>query len=168
VHRALPDILRANTHVLSLRMAGLAPVERAIENVSTEIEALAEQDDSCQRLTAFSAGASKPRGKTLTSVPLSLVTPCSELTRDRAKRDCEERCSDHVECRDGSDRQIAPASSKDARAIGQKGFLSMLSLDQRQGRSAGDVEELPSTRTSRPERRRSPRSARATPAYDAI
>jgi hypothetical protein len=34
-------------------MAGLAPVERAIENVSTEIEALAEQDDSCQRLTAF-------------------------------------------------------------------------------------------------------------------
>jgi transposase len=58
LRRALPDILSANTDVLSPRMVSLIAdlaqdwrrLDERIENVSTEIEALAEQDDSCQRL----------------------------------------------------------------------------------------------------------------------
>jgi transposase len=58
LRRALPDILSANTDVLSPRMVSLIAdlaqdwrrLDARIESVSTEIEALAEQDDSCQRL----------------------------------------------------------------------------------------------------------------------
>jgi transposase len=58
LRRALPDILSANKDVLSPRMVNLIAdlaqdwrrLDARIENVSTEIEALAEQDDSCQRL----------------------------------------------------------------------------------------------------------------------
>jgi transposase len=58
LRRALPDILSANTDVLSPRIVSLIAdlaqdwrrLDARIESVSTEIEALAEQDDSCQRL----------------------------------------------------------------------------------------------------------------------
>src|SRR5215813_12081184 len=58
LRKALADILSSNTDVLSPRMMHLIAdlgqdwrrLEERIEKVSTEIEALAEQDDSCQRL----------------------------------------------------------------------------------------------------------------------
>src|SRR5512132_3504273 len=54
LRRALPDILSANTDVLSPRMVSLIAdlmqdwrrLDERIETVSTEVEALAEQDDS--------------------------------------------------------------------------------------------------------------------------
>jgi transposase len=57
LRKALPDILSSNTNILSPRMVSLIAdlmqdwrrLER-IETVSSEIEALALQDDSCQRL----------------------------------------------------------------------------------------------------------------------
>jgi transposase len=58
LRKALPDILSSNTDILSPRMVNLIAelmqdwrrLDERIETVSTEIEALALQDDSCQRL----------------------------------------------------------------------------------------------------------------------
>ena len=58
LRKALPDILSSNTDVLSPRMVNLIAdltqdwrrLDERIATVSTEIEALAQQDDSCQRL----------------------------------------------------------------------------------------------------------------------
>jgi transposase len=58
LRKALPDILGSNTQALSPRMVGLIAdlaqdwrrLDERIETVSAEIEALARQDDSCQRL----------------------------------------------------------------------------------------------------------------------
>src|SRR5258708_11041391 len=58
LRKALPDILSSNTNILSPRMVSLIAdlmqdwrrLDQRIETVSTEIEALALQDDSCQRL----------------------------------------------------------------------------------------------------------------------
>jgi transposase len=58
LRKALPDILSSNTNILSPRMVSLIAdlmqdwrrLDERIETVSTEIEALALQDDSCQRL----------------------------------------------------------------------------------------------------------------------
>src|SRR6266508_2469728 len=58
LRKALPDILSSNTDVLSPRMVSLIAdlmqdwrrLDERIETVSAEIEALAQQDDSCQRL----------------------------------------------------------------------------------------------------------------------
>ena len=56
--KALPEILSADTGVLSPRMVGLVTdlvqdwrrLDERIAAVSAEVEALAEQDDGCQRL----------------------------------------------------------------------------------------------------------------------
>jgi transposase len=58
LRKALPDILSSNAEVLSPRMVSLIAdlmqdwrrLDKRIETVSTEIEALARQDESCQRL----------------------------------------------------------------------------------------------------------------------
>src|ERR1700739_2988216 len=58
LRKALPDILSSNAEVLSPRMVSLIAdlaqdwrrLDERIETVSTEIEALARQDESCQRL----------------------------------------------------------------------------------------------------------------------
>jgi transposase len=58
LRKALPEILSSDTGALSPRMVGLIAdlaqdwrrLDERIAAVSTEIEALAEQDDSCQRL----------------------------------------------------------------------------------------------------------------------
>jgi transposase len=58
LRKALPDILSSNTDVLSPRMVRLIAdlaqdwrrLDERIATVSAEIEALAQQDDSCQRL----------------------------------------------------------------------------------------------------------------------
>ena len=58
LRKALPDILSSHAEVLSPRMVRLIAdlaqdwrrLDERIETVSTEIEALARQDDSCQRL----------------------------------------------------------------------------------------------------------------------
>jgi transposase len=58
LRKALPDILSSNTNVLSPRMVGLITdlmqdwrrLDERITVVSTQIEALAQQDDSCRRL----------------------------------------------------------------------------------------------------------------------
>jgi len=58
LRKALPDILSSNTDILSPRIVSLIAdlmqdwrrLDERIETVSTEIEALALQDDSCQRL----------------------------------------------------------------------------------------------------------------------
>ena len=58
LRKALPDILSSNAEVLSPRMVRLITdlmqdwrrLDDRIETVSAEIEALAQQDDSCQRL----------------------------------------------------------------------------------------------------------------------
>src|SRR6201987_5547933 len=58
LRKALPDILSSNAEVLSPRMVRLIAdlaqdwrrLDERIESVSAEIEALAQQDDSCQRL----------------------------------------------------------------------------------------------------------------------
>ncbi len=58
LRKALPDILSSNTNILSPRMVSLIAdlmqdwrrLDERIETVSTEIEALALQDDSCNRL----------------------------------------------------------------------------------------------------------------------
>jgi transposase len=58
LRKALPDTLNSNTDVLSPRMVSLIAdlaqdwrrLDERIAVVSTEIEALAQQDDSCQRL----------------------------------------------------------------------------------------------------------------------
>jgi len=58
LRKALPDILRSNTEALSPRVVRLIAdlmqdwrrLDERIETVSAEIEALARQDDSCQRL----------------------------------------------------------------------------------------------------------------------
>ena len=58
LRKALPDILSSNTDVLSPRMVSLIAdlaqdwrrLDERIGTVSTEIEALAQQDDGCQRL----------------------------------------------------------------------------------------------------------------------
>jgi transposase len=60
LRKALPEILSSNTDVLSPRMIGLIAdlmqdwrqLDERIEVVSTEIEALAQHDNSCQRLMA--------------------------------------------------------------------------------------------------------------------
>ncbi|MGB8173649.1 MAG: IS110 family transposase [Pseudolabrys sp.] len=58
LRKALPDILSSSSDILSPRMVNLIAelmqdwrrLDERIETVSTEIEALARQDDSCQRL----------------------------------------------------------------------------------------------------------------------
>jgi transposase len=58
LRKALPDILGSNAEVLSSRMVSLIAdlaqdwrrLDERIETVSAEIEALAQQDESCQRL----------------------------------------------------------------------------------------------------------------------
>jgi transposase len=58
LRKALPDILSSNAEVVSPRMVRLIAdlaqdwrrLDERIESVSAEIEALAQQDDSCQRL----------------------------------------------------------------------------------------------------------------------
>ena len=104
LRRALPDILSANTDALSPRMVSLIAdlaqdwrrLDARIESVSTEIEALAEQDDSCQRLmtvpgvgpiissavvAAIGNGAGFKQGRDF-GAWLGLV-PKQELTGDR-------------------------------------------------------------------------------------
>jgi len=60
LRKQLPEILSSNTAVLSPRIVGLVVdlaqdwhrLDERIAAVSAEIEALAEQDDSCQRLSS--------------------------------------------------------------------------------------------------------------------
>ena len=104
LRKALPDILSSNTDVLSPRMVSLIAdlmqdwrrLDERIETVSTEIEALARQDDSCQRLmtvpgvgpiissavvAAIGNGAGFKQGRDF-GAWLGLV-PKQELTGDR-------------------------------------------------------------------------------------
>jgi transposase len=77
LRRALPDILSANTDVLSPRMVSLIAdlaqdwrrLDARIESVSTEIEALAEQDDSCRHRSGSIATCWRSRSPT--SLPAS-------------------------------------------------------------------------------------------------
>src|ERR1700751_2986806 len=64
LRKGLPGILSSNAEVLSPRMVRLIAdlaqdwrrLDERIETVSTEIEALAQQDDSCQRLMSVPGG----------------------------------------------------------------------------------------------------------------